>query len=334
MSARSRTNTSLSTARRCLHEYELAYNQRLELDREDEREVLQVGQTWHRAFDVQNTGGDPYQAIAKHAPSSRWIVKLSRLFAAYGWYWSGQPIALTSTEETFAFEYLRWIFEGQIDGRLVTPDGRRGIVERKTTSETIDGDADYWRKLALDVQVGLYGLAADRPDFILYDVVRKPTIAPKSLPEKDTKRIRAELNKTGSATYFGETFTAEQLAEPLALSEEGLELYGARLTADIGNRPAYYFQRRLVPRTDGDYRGLLEDIRAWSELIDACEASGYWPRNPDACNAFGQCRFFGLCSNNTTPKRDETPPPGFRRREHLHPELVRDAATDTSKEQQ
>lgn len=325
MKAESFTNSSLAVARLCLRKYELQYNQRLERDFGDEREVLQVGQTWHRAFDVQNKGGSPYDAIAAHAPGAKWVVKLSRLFSAYAWYWSAQPIALTETEEVFRFEFNGHTFEGQRDGRLVTPDGRRGLIERKTTSDAIDAASDYWRKLALDVQVGLYGISENRPDFILYDVVRKPTINPKSLTKDELARMRREFDRDGFASYYNEQFNGEQLAQPFSCKAESLELYGARLTADIGNRPDYYFARRLVPRTAGDYDALLVDLDRQVRQLENAEREGLWFRNPDACETFGTCPFFSLCSNNVAPERDAPPPEGFRRRQHVHPELVREA---------
>lgn len=325
MKAESFTNSSLSCARLCLQKYELQYNQRLERAFGDEREVLQVGQVWHQAFDVQARGGNPYDAIAARAPGARWVVKLSRLFAAYAWYWSAQPVALMETEAVFSFELNGRKYEGQRDGRLKTPDGRRGLIERKTTSDAIDAPSDYWRKLALDVQVGLYGVAENRPDFILYDVVRKPTINPKTLTKAELVRMRKGVERDGSAVYFEERFSGEHLAEALATESETLELYGARLTADIGNRPTYYFARREVPRTGPEYDALLVDLDRQVRVIEHAEREGLWFRNPDACDAFGTCAFFSLCSNNAVPLRGAPPPEGFKRRQHVHPELVRDA---------
>lgn len=320
--ADSYTNSSLSAARRCRREYELRYNQRLELAGED-REALQVGQCWHRAFYVQQQGGDPYAAIAEHAPSRLWAMKLARLFAAYAWRWQGEPIAVMESEHTFRFTFNGRVYEGQLDGRLKTADGRRGILERKTTAESLEPTSLYWSKLTLDVQTGLYGISEQRPDFILYDVVRKPTINPKALTKDEVARMRRELDERGVAVYFKEQFTADDLAEPLALKHESALLYGSRLTADIGDRPAHYFARRPVDRTNGDYDALLEDLDQQVQTIEHAERVQHWPRNPDACNAFGTCVFFGLCSNNVHPRRGDAPPAGFQRRQHVHPELVR-----------
>jgi hypothetical protein len=315
------TNTSLATARRCLREFELRYGRKLELDAED-REVLQVGQTWHRAHDAVQRGGDPYGTIDTHAPGDAWKEKLRRLFAAYGWYWKTQELDIVESERVFHVELLGRKFSGQIDGIVRIADGRCGVLERKTTSDGLEAESSYWDRLRLDVQVGLYALACGfKPDFILYDVVRKPTIRPKDISEKDAKRMRAELDKTGEAFYF-EKFPASVIEPALAEGRESLALYGARLTADIGARPEFYFARREVVRTSDDYALLSSDLAEQVANIESASARDALHRNPDACNVFGRCDFFGLCSNNVRMQPGDPAPNGFRIREALHPELA------------
>jgi len=315
------TNTALATARRCLREYDLRYIHRLELDSED-REVLQVGTTWHKAHDANTRLADPYLAIDKHAPSVLWNEKLRRLFAAYAWYWKDQPLRVVDSERTFHVEIQGYKFSGQIDGIVETDDGRRGVLERKTTSDGLEAESSYWDRLRLDVQVGLYSLACGfRPDFILYDVVKKPTIRPKDISEKDAKRMRGELDKTGAALYF-ESFPAAIVEPALSEKRETVQLYGARLTADIGERPGFYFARREVSRTQRDYELLIQDLIAQVKNIEQATAAHRLHRNPDACNVFGVCDFFGLCSNNARFKKGDPVPSAFRVREHLHPELA------------
>lgn len=318
------TNTSLATARRCLTEFDLRYVRQLERDGED-REALQVGQAWHRAFHVQHQGGDPYAAIVKHAPGPLWAEKLRRLFAAYGWYWRDQALAVVEAESTFRVVVNGVTYEGQRDVVLRADDGRTGVVERKTTGDSVEAESSYWDRLRLDVQVGLYAsVTSPPPSFILYDVVRKPTIQPKGISAKDAARMRGELARTGSATYF-ERFDTEVIERALELGAETVELYGARLTADIGDRPNYYFARREVTRTDGDYRALLDDLDAQVEVLEHARRTGRMHRNPDACNAFGLCDFFALCSRGAHRPPEGKVPEGYRRREHLHPELHPDA---------
>lgn len=321
------TNSSLASARRCLREFDLRYQKQLDLDAEDS-EALQVGQTWHKAFEEMNRNPENpnsmdagYAALALYAPSPLWNEKLRRLFAAHAWYWRSQPLNIVEPERQFAVHIGNHLFRGQIDGIVEHDDGRLGILERKTTGFDLDEGSSYWTKLRLDVQVGLYARACGfDPAFIIYDVVRKPTIAQKAISQKDAARLRAELDKGGSATYF-ESFGPEVIEAGLAEGRETIEMYGARLTSDIGDRPTHYFARREVTRTRGDYDCLEKDLLAQVAVIEFAQANDAMHRNPDACNTFGLCAFFGLCSNNVMPTGSDVPN-GFRRRDALHPELV------------
>lgn len=316
------TNTALATARRCLTEYDLGYLQRLTPDAEDS-EALQVGQAWHKAFDDMHKADDElegYASLGRHAPGPLWRVKLARLFAAYQWYWSDERLQLLETERTFRTEFRGITFEGQIDGIIRLPDGRRGVLERKTAGSDIGTGSSYWDRLLMDIQTGLYSLALDFvPSFILYDVVRKPTINPKAITKADMKRLRAELDTKGSATYF-EEIGPEDVEEALLLGRETPALYGARLTSDIGDDPGKYFARREVPRTRADFATLIDNLEQQVGILEHAKAENLLHRNPDSCNAFGRCRFFGLCSNNIRPRGEV--PEGFHRREHEHPELA------------
>lgn len=327
------TNTALATARRCLTEFDLRYLQRLERDGV-ESEALQVGQAWHKAFEHMETAaleaGEPsdnfrsigYGAINAAAPSPLWAEKLRRLFAAYHWYWRDEPFEFEKVEHSFAFELDGRLFRGQYDGKIKL-DGQVGLLERKTAGESIGTESAYWNRLTMGVQVGLYGLAfPEFPAFILYDVVRKPTINPKALPKKVIDRFRAELAENGAATYYGETFGEELIQHAIQSDEEPLELYGARLTADIGDRPGYYFQRRPVPRTAQDYATLVASLKDQVDLLEWARSNSKLHRNPDSCASFGTCSFFALCSNNIRPAVGDAPPEGYHQREHLHPELA------------
>ncbi len=311
------TNTSLAAFRRCPREFYLRYMCQFERDDED-REALAVGSAMHKAFDAAANDQDPYAAIMRHAPSALWVEKLRRLYAAHEWYWSDQKLAVVEAEQTFEFEYAGRKYRGQRDAKVQAKDGRIGVLERKTTGFDISSGAMYWDRLRLDVQVGLYALSMpERPSFILYDVIRKPTINPKNISKKDLERMSKELAAGGFVHYY-EQFPAEVAAPAIDAGRETPELYGARLSADIGDRPEYYFARREVVRGARDYESLLDDLLMQTDAIE----EGRFHRNPDSCATFGLCDFFSLCSMNKCPRRDEAAPEGFRRREHLHPELV------------
>jgi len=350
MTIESYTNSCLSCFRRCPREFDLRYRQQLERAGDD-REVLQVGTTWHKAHDAASkkaqaihppdpfqVRGDPacdlaaYQVIREHAPGAKWNEKLRRLFAAYRWKWANHDLKIVESEHQFDYldEYGKRR-RGQIDG-IVEIDGAVGNLERKTSSEDLDDGSTFWQRQRMGSQVSIYAnafkaLTGTAPAFTLYDVVRKPTIRVKSIVKKDMTRLRAELTTGGSATYFGETFDEQEVEAVLADGRESLSFYGARLTADIGDRPDWYFARKMVPRTTLDLDlsendtaltiSMIETVAKWSHLKSTLPT---WPRNPDACATFGTCDFFGLCSNGEYPQAGTTPE-GFARRDVLHPEL-------------
>ncbi|RLE17926.1 MAG: hypothetical protein DRJ50_13505 [Actinobacteria bacterium] len=319
----SQTNSSLTAWRRCKREYELDYRLRLQRDG-DEREVLEVGRTWHLGHEIRGNSEkgsfDPFVEMRRVAPTDLWGEKLCRLFAGYEWYWESQPLEIIKAESTFRAQFIGHEMRGQIDAEARLEDGREGIVERKTAGESLDGD--YFDRLRLATQPGIYSLAMGVPSFILYDVVRKPTINPKNLVKKDVARMRSEIKSKSMATYFGEQFSEEELNQAMTEGggKESLLMYGARLTADIGDRPDYYFARREVHRTEADYDSLLKDLTAEMMLIEEAEANDLFPRNPDACKTFGTCKYFPLCSCNIYPN-EASCPDGFHVREHRHPEL-------------
>lgn len=328
------TNSSLSCARECLTKYDLKYMQRLERVG-DEREALAVGTCWHKAFDAEQQqalaatpGGAivenaAYPAIEKHAPSPLWNEKLRRLFAAYHWHWKDEPLDFIQSEHTFRVQIGDFEAEGQIDG-VIRVGKKRGIIERKTSGDTIDVDALYWKRLRLDVQVGIYALACGFvPDFILYDVAKKPTIKPKAISQKEVARMQSEEKADGSATYFGERFSGDTLEQALVECTETNELYGARLTADIGNRPEFYFARREVHRTTQDFDTLVDNLKQQVHLLEYARENELMHRNPNSCALFGACEMFPLCENNIRPRAGQPAPEGFRVREHLHPELAK-----------
>ena len=334
------TNSALTCARRCLREYDLRYQHQLDADGEPS-EALAVGSLWHLAHETsaRSSAEEVYRVIRERAPSALWAEKLCRLFAAHGWWWSNEGIRVVQSETTFSValgdavgdacpSHLRdHIIRGQIDGVVQSEDGRLGLLEYKTTSDT-DLDA-YFRKLRLDTQVSIYPIAARAlglfdghyPDFVLYDVTRKPSIRQKKLTKADVA-----LLSSGEA-YYGETFADDEVALALAEKTETPAMYGARLTAEIGNEPERYFARREVHRTTGDYEQAVNDLLQQIEVVEW--ASGHQPpmmhRNPDACFVWHRpCDFHRLCSLGAYPRTDEVPD-GFVRREHRHPEL--DSAT-------
>lgn len=210
-----------------------------------------------------------------------------------------------------------YLSAGQIDRIARLPDGRLALVERKTTSESLEQGGDYFQRLLLDSQISRYVLAARAighdVQTTVYDVIRTPMIRPKAISKSD----RAMATSDGD--YFGHPLTAR------CPERETPELYGARLLADMQERPDFYFTRVEIPRLESDldeYRReqwiVQKQIRD-AELKTREWGASAWPRNTGACNGMYACPFLPICRSTTQPTNDI--PQGFRRVAVLHEEL-------------
>jgi len=325
---KSYTNSSLACARRCLTEYDLNYNLRLTPDHDD-AEARDVGTLWHDAHEARTKGGDPFEVISKRAPSSLWSEKLRRMFAAYEWYYQDQSFDVIDAEGRFSFDVGGKTFRGRRDLRIRDKDGRKGLLERKTTSSDIGDDSMYWAKLPLDTQVGLYAISDEEvPVFIVYDVVRKPTIRPKALAKKDAGRMRKEAlaSPDKGGVYYDEHFSLDEIDAAELNGQETDRMYGARLTADMGDQPEKYFRRMPVYRSAEDFQTLIDNVLQQAELIEYAQAYQLMHRNPDSCQDFGRCQYFALCSNNIRPQAGDPAPDGYHFRGVAHRELDDDSA--------
>jgi hypothetical protein len=207
---------------------------------------------------------------------------------------------------------------GKMDWIAQLPDGRMALVEHKTVGESIEPESDYWKRLALDGQISRYILAAQELGYpvetVIYDVVRKPQISPKRIVKADAQMALAQGH------YFG-----HPLDGPLP-ERETPELYAARLLADMGCRPAFYFARMEVPRLLGDLREFQAEQWSIQKMIRSCElesrTSGRmaWPRNTGACIHPYRCQFLDVCRGVMGDPENEIPM-GFRRAERAHEEL-------------
>jgi hypothetical protein len=226
------------------------------------------------------------------------------LLRGYDVQWSHQRLEIVGVEDEFRAPLINpttmrssktWTLAGKIDARA-TLDGRRLIVEHKTTSEDISPAADYWLKLQMDHQLSIYTIGAEAlgwpPDGCLYDVIKKPAIRPLEVNSRRT--------------------------EP----ETPIE-FRARLRAAIEEEPERWFQRKEIPRTEMQLIEFLYDAWAQGRSMADDHAAERAPRNPEACHLFGRCSMWAVCSAGLRP---EEHPDLYRRIGHVHPELTEDAA--------
>jgi hypothetical protein len=99
-----------------------------------------------------------------------------------------------------------------------------------------------------------------------------------------------------------------------------VEEWGEKLSADIVERPDFYFQRIEVPRLDQDLAEYQSELWEIQQAIRTAQKSGHWFRtvNKNTCDF---CSYFGICTSGVTVGTEA--PEGFEFVTDLHPELER-----------
>lgn len=263
-------------------------------------------------------------------------------------------LPLTSPAVNMPLPISEVVRVGKID-HIIRYQGMVGALERKSTSRTIALDSDYWQKAQKDTQVSMYALAirdigvfhgemcspyrvrvseGERFANTLYDVWHKPTIKPAMLTQKETAEFIA------SGEYCGQKFAVENYEcfgvdngpLPNSVSVDGdcaavemgkkgfairetISMFGARLLADIQERPDFYFIRKEIPRTDKDLEQFKRQLFAVYQSQRLAERYNAWVENEQACRATFTCQYVSICfgvgSENVCDGK--TTPAGFRR---------------------
>jgi len=199
---------------------------------------------------------------------------------------------------------------GKIDGIAVV-NGEYVIVEHKTTGESIEPSSDYWERLIFNPQLLTYKGGAKALGYdiekVIYDVIRKPSIAPRSeVPVLDADGLK-QVNDANGARVFKKDGTPKQTAdkakgEYLVVAAETPEQFGDRLLADTETRPEFYFARKEVLITDEmaeefdvQRRGVCKALLHFkAEARRSARPDRAWPRN---CTGFScpMCDYKGFC---------------------------------------
>lgn len=254
---------------------------------------------------------------------------LVALFVGYVWYWQDDRIETIATELGFWFPLHeptmglpcrqdQVVRLGHIDA-LITKDERLMQREYKTTSSDVGAASPYWDRLRLNTQVSMYDLALrdgiaagsfdiELPDLpiggCLYDVTRRPSIAPKLMSQADTKAFFA------TKTYYEEAFEIEGTPEdgllvdgwPVGEIKEGARadtwairetpgMFRARLLDDIYARPETYYARREIARTNKQREEFRRELYAVYRAMRHALETGHVFRCEDRCNDFGGCDY-------------------------------------------
>lgn len=345
------THSRLQCAKTCLRKHYLLYV--LGLRPDHEAQPLRMGRVFHRGLELAETMERDDAILAALAgydagppdglDGQAWWVEretVARLLAAHIWRWSDMDaeIAVLATEEVFGIPLRNprtgrtsrtWTLAGKRDKLVRLADGRVAILEYKTTAGDIAPDSDYWKRLLMDAQVSIYWLAAEdagiHVDTVLYDVTRKPSIRPRQIPLLDADGLKVVLDaqsmrvlkKDGKPRQSASTADGYRLQTRPETPEE----FGERLTEDIAEQPDKYFSRREIPRLQSDLDEARYELWQYGRILAECQRNNRWPRNTGACNGFGRCTCWGLCTGGFD-LAEGVVPEGWSQTDDVHQELV------------
>lgn len=341
----SRQDCFKTCRRKHFYEYELG------LRPIEDAKALRMGSAFHAGVEHLKTDGDLgpacdavnaiYEIMPDGFDAYWWVIEretVLRLVCAYQWRWQSSNLEVIATEQAFEIPLINpqtgkstpnFNLAGKIDGIVRLEDGRLAVKEMKTTSDDLGPDSPLWRRLRIDHQISLYIHAARQlgyaVDTVLYDVTRKPSIKPTHVPLVDSDGIKIVLDRDGSRVR-----NANKTWRQTSDTEKGYELqtrpmtieeWGEKLTADIGERPDYYFARKEIARLNQDideYQLELWDIQ---KTIREAQKNDRWYRtvNRNTCQF---CPHFEHCSMNVSID-PAYPPVGFEIVQDKHPELER-----------
>ena len=253
-----------------------------------------------------------YETMPEHKTYEQWQVEQITLLysiSAYQWRYADSPFSIVASEIKYDLPVVdsstnRKIAKARAVGRLdhIIQDKNTGlyyVMERKSTSQSLT-TTRYWDYLERNVQTVSYlwaaricqrlgrlerfGIKANDPliEGVWYDVWHKPDIAPRRTYAKD----RVEWEKSND--YYDEPF--EEWSD-----FETPEMYGARLLADIAERPEHYFARREFPITTKKLEKFQQKQTIQAKRIRHDLDKNLWASHEGSCETPFRCDYRDLC---------------------------------------
>lgn len=288
---------------------------------------------------------EKYAIVPPNKDATDWAIEraiLAYSLAGWLWYYQNDEIKTVASEIQFdlplrnpetgrALPNVRMV--GKID-RIIKQKNRCLQNEFKSTSKSIASDSSFWAHLNLDSQISCYRAACQEMwaagdlgfpvDGTLYDVWHKPGIRPKKLTQADSKVFIESGEYCGQKFEIGgsegQCFVDSVPANVEPGKKEGTfaicetpEMFGARLLADIYERPEFYFARREIARTDDQIRRHLGEVHHLYKIAREMERTGYWWCNESQCEAMFHCAYIPICYNGMEVFDGKTTPPNFKR---------------------
>jgi len=334
------THSSMTCAKTCLKMYELKYVKGLRRQREET--PLRVGSLVHLGLElgkIQPVQDYPDWCI-EDEDQYKWDCDQAlaqAMVQAYLEYWADDNVEVISREQEFYTKIINpetggvtpsFVAAGKIDKTVKLPDGRLAIMEHKTTSDNLEEDSPYWRRLMMDQQISHYFIGAQDigidVETVLYDVIKRPSLQAKSIPILGEEGLPIVLvDETGERAIKknGEPYKTASKGMTAQKRPETPEEYGMRVYTDINDRPEHYFCRREIPRLDSDVDEFLHELWQQQKMLQECHKNGYFFRNTSACFKWNRpCEYFDVCTAGGLDDDDEFAPLGFEFNE-AHTEL-------------
>lgn len=342
------TNSRATSFKRCRRRHWWEYE--LQIRPENDAKALRMGSAVHAGLDVLKQGGTLetafetagqfYAFLPEGQDEQAWEYEsttVACLVSGWLWRWGERGgLDVVASEASFQMELRNpatgastpnYDLAGKMDGVVRFEDARLSVLEHKTVSEDLAESSDYWQRLQMDSQISLYVYAARELGHpvhgVLFDVIRKPTIRPEAVPLTDRNGFKIVLDRNGNRVMTKDGRKPRETAS----AAEGYVLqtrpmsgdeWAAKLTADIGQRPEYYFARREIARLDSEIEEAMEEFWDLQKTLQEARLRDRWYRtvSRDTCP---YCPFFSLCSSKYAP--DSPLPEGFVRVENPHQEL-------------
>ena len=245
------------------------------------------------------------------------LAKAKALMYGYNAKWGELEWQSLSVEESVAFPIVEteWQFAGKID-TLVTGYGKeRVMMEHKTTTiDLTDKSNPYFLRLSFEAQLSRYHLAMylnKRPlDATIYDIIRKLSIKPKTIPignDKAKAGTRAEIYR--ERTYYGMDVGSSVDCESPP-SKECLRLYYLRCLHTVLSEPDKYYARvGNITRGGTQLLDTYEQLTKIAKDIDWAETDDGWYQNTNSCNSYNSpCEYISLCRGTSQPDDDRWKP--------------------------
>lgn len=280
-----------------------------------------IGSAFHKALELSDKGRDvELSLLGLDDPFEAAMV--AEMYVAHLARWNGSSLTAVASELPFDLPLINpdtgsstpiWRMAGVIDRIVQLEDGRLALMEYKTTSRDFAPGAEYWQRLHLDQQLSIYVIAARELGYnvetVLYDVTRRPGQRPLKATPEASRKYTAK-----GALYANQRERDETPDE-----------YGARIAADVVERPDHYFSRIEIARLDQDLDDCRAELWAQQKILREMQLAHRWYRNPGACFEPFACDYLPICQHRDLETRT---PDGFVRSDEIHPELLLDATSE------